>query len=278
MPKDNIYIKHDYNSSNDPKVKNMRLTYGWAGFGWYWHILEIMRCETDYKLEYSDLTFGSLAEDFKCKQEEVKKYIDHCISISKLFNKNGTHFFSDRLLRDMHKLEQIREQNKEAGKKSGISRKTAKERASNTRSTSDEHKINDSSPNPNNEIDYEQTEQPFNGRLADVELVVVVDKVIVVYKENKERVVEVDNKTATTIFKQFEENINKLTPNIKISLVLDIAQYGFERVEEAIEVSGNRGKDNFAYVHKTLVGMISDKTKKQVSDNKKSKHDDMVKR
>ena len=141
MPKDAFYFKHDSNAQADLKHKALRKHYGWEGYGWFWLLIELLRNEETYKLEYSQFTFDALAGDMNCSPDKVKEFIDYCISPVKLFEKNGSHFYSPRLLRDMAIFETVREQKRQAGIKSGEkrlgfnTRLTAKEQALNTRST-----------------------------------------------------------------------------------------------------------------------------------------------
>ncbi len=130
--KDAYYFRHDANASSDLKLKALRKKYKWKGQGWYWFIVEKLRSEANYKLSYSDLTFDGLSEDLGVGAEKVKQYIDDCIEKfkdenSSLFTKNGNYFYSDRLNRDMERLEILRQQNVKAGKASAAKRFGAKE-------------------------------------------------------------------------------------------------------------------------------------------------------
>lgn len=127
MNKDSYWFKHDSNASQDLKLKALRKRYGWQGSGWYWYLIETLRNETDYKLEYSDFTFDSLAEDMKVEVEQVKKFIDDCIEKLHLFSKDGNYFSSERLLRDMAFLDDKREKARSAGRISGEHRRAAAE-------------------------------------------------------------------------------------------------------------------------------------------------------
>jgi len=110
-----IYIKHDAPAYIDPNIQDMIASYGWAGYGWFWYLVERMRLEADYKLPYSDRRFKVLAKDMEIPVNEVKEYIDYCIAVE-LFHLDGVCFWSDRLLRDMAKLDGIRASCSEASK------------------------------------------------------------------------------------------------------------------------------------------------------------------
>lgn len=109
MLKDKYWFQHDSNASQDLKCKALRRHYKWQGQGWYWFIIETMRNEDNYELEYSTLTFESLADGMLCTPEETKSFIDYCIEPCRLFKKNETHFWSERLRRDMAKLDDKKE-------------------------------------------------------------------------------------------------------------------------------------------------------------------------
>jgi len=116
MPKDSYYIKLDSNSYDDPKVKVLRARHGnmWA-FGGFVFLALKMRQESNHELEYSDLTFEALSIDMGKTPEEVKKFVDEAVRVG-LFQKNETHFYSDRLKRDMAFLQEKRDQASRAGK------------------------------------------------------------------------------------------------------------------------------------------------------------------
>ncbi len=120
--KDAYFFRHDANASSDLKLKALRKKYSWEGQGWYWFIVEGLRSEADYQLPYSDFTFESLSEDMKCEPNKVKEFIDDCIEKYQLFNRNGKseYFYSERLNRDMKKLDILREQRSRGGQASAL--------------------------------------------------------------------------------------------------------------------------------------------------------------
>ena len=114
--KDSYYIKLDSNSYDDPKVKVLRARHGnmWA-FGGFVFLALKMRQESNHELEYSDLTFEALSIDMGKTPEEVKQFVDEAVRVG-LFQKNETHFHSDRLKRDMAFLQEKRDKASMAGK------------------------------------------------------------------------------------------------------------------------------------------------------------------
>ncbi len=127
LSKDAYYFPHDSNARHDLKIKALRKVYGWQGYGWYWLIVETLREEQDFKLEYGDFTFDALADDMGCPSEDTKKFIDDCINRFKLFTADGEHFYSKSLIERMERLEKAREQRREAGKRSAEKRQKGNE-------------------------------------------------------------------------------------------------------------------------------------------------------
>ncbi len=114
--KDAFYIKLDSNAYDDAKVKVLRARHGnmWA-FGGFVFLALKMRQESNYELEYSNLTFEALSIDMGKSPEEVKQFVDEGVRVG-LFQKNETHFYSDRLKRDMAFLQEKRDKASMAGK------------------------------------------------------------------------------------------------------------------------------------------------------------------
>ncbi len=112
--KDSYYFKHDANASSDIKLRAIRKKYSWKGIGWFWFLIEQLRNQDNYKLPYNELTYEGLSGDMDCTAEETKKFIDDCLHFG-LLKKNGEHFSSDRLSRDMDWLDEKREKTRKAG-------------------------------------------------------------------------------------------------------------------------------------------------------------------
>lgn len=104
--KDAYYFSHDSNASKDPKILAMFSVYGMAGYGWYWIIIEMLREQTDYKMDISGTySFNAFAMPLLCDAETSKKFILDCINEFKLFNSDGTYFWSESLIRRMKNWE-----------------------------------------------------------------------------------------------------------------------------------------------------------------------------
>lgn len=246
MPKDVYYLKHDANAHNDPKIKAMRKFYGWEGFGWYWLIVALMRSENNYKLEYNDLVFDSLADDMNCDSTKAKSFINDCIDKFKLFSKNGEYFYSDRLVRDMQQYESVKIQKHIAGKISGVIRNTRStdvQQMFNTRSTDDEHTLNTSSTHVKGGkkmLDKAKNEQPLNTRSTSVELGKEIDN-------SKLKNIEEINKEEN-IYKIYESNIGILTPFIAEELKDIETHYPKGWFGEAVKEACNHNARSLRYI------------------------------
>ena len=149
MPKDAFWFHHDSNASHDYKIRAAKRYYyrlveemletgnidktlvlalvAAGAVGWYWQLIEDLREQDEYCLEYSEYVFDSLSVPFLCKPSHVKDYIDRSIDTFKhrgkgLFEKNDDTFHSDRLTRDMTNWEERKEKRSEAGKAGARSR------------------------------------------------------------------------------------------------------------------------------------------------------------
>ena len=122
--KDVYYFRHDANAHDDLKLKSLRKNYGWQGYGWYWYLIEMLRNEDEYCLEYSEFAFDSLALDMGCEPAETKAFINYCVKV-KLLEKNANYFYCPRLNRDMEKWEEFRDQRRDAALK-GVEQRIAR--------------------------------------------------------------------------------------------------------------------------------------------------------
>ena len=125
MAKDVHYFKHDADAHTDLMVKAMLKKYGWLGYGWWWYIVEKLRGQDNYQLEYDVVYFESIAEDLRVEGEEVKAFIDSLVTFKLLKKVKGsevTYFHSPRLSRDMAHYDDVRLQRQTAGQTSAARR------------------------------------------------------------------------------------------------------------------------------------------------------------
>mgnify|MGYP001571362697 CR=1 FL=1 len=115
--KDAYYFKHDSNAHTDLKIKRLVKRYGWQGYGWWWLLIEIMRDQASYSLDYTEETFDFLSAEMSCSVDGAKQFIDVLLDI-KLLQRNGNdNLFSKRLNNDMRVKDDIQEQARQAALK-----------------------------------------------------------------------------------------------------------------------------------------------------------------
>lgn len=109
-----IYFSHDSNARNDDKILQLRVKYGWQGYGQFWAIIEHLASAKDYKLKL-DFILG-LALDLKIDVDVLKEFITYCVEI-KLLKSNKKYFWSQSLIDRMVQYNQLREKRSKAGAK-----------------------------------------------------------------------------------------------------------------------------------------------------------------
>ena len=108
------YFKHDIGASNDPAIIKMRVVYGCKGYGLYWLIVEYLRGTHDGKSNLVDIPL--IAYAIREREEELQEFITACIDDFRLFNSDGTCFWSDRLCRDIETWNDIGERRQLIGR------------------------------------------------------------------------------------------------------------------------------------------------------------------
>ncbi len=116
--KDAYYFSHDGNARNDPKIIKMISVYGMEGYGWFWVIIEMLREEDNYKLNiYDQSDIDVIVSQTYSDSESIKKYIDDCVKIFKLFKKSKKYLWSLSLSNRMKKMNEKREKGRKAANK-----------------------------------------------------------------------------------------------------------------------------------------------------------------
>ena len=135
MTKDAYYFRHDTNASNDPKMIALRSVYGWQGVGWYWRIIEHLREQNQYRVTITDqYCYKVLAKLLDTTRNKAETFIKACIDEFQLFKSDGQFFWSERLLRDMEKLDDKRKK-AQASAKERWEKPTQSERKANAMPT-----------------------------------------------------------------------------------------------------------------------------------------------
>jgi hypothetical protein len=126
MAKEAYYFSHDSNARSDPKILEMRSVYKSMGYGWYWMIIELMREQEDYSLSMQGkYVWNAFALQVDATAEEIKAFVQDCISEFKLFESDGTKFWSVSLRNRM----KVKDEKSEKARKSAEARwnKTSKQ-------------------------------------------------------------------------------------------------------------------------------------------------------
>ena len=127
--KDAYYFSHDANARNDPKICAMRAEFGAEGYGWYWVIVEMLREQEDYHLDYTEpFIWSAIAQQMQASAEQAQAFVQQCINTYKLFtlDANGDKFCSPSLLRRMEKRDEISKKRSRAGKKGAKTRTSSR--------------------------------------------------------------------------------------------------------------------------------------------------------
>lgn len=117
MAKQTFYFPHDGNARNDDKIIAVRMRYKMEGYGVYFAILERLLESSDYMCvkDYTVIAF-----DLRVSAELVKSIIQDFGLFS--FTEDGKYFYSEKFNKRMTPLENLREQRRQAGKKSAEKR------------------------------------------------------------------------------------------------------------------------------------------------------------
>ncbi len=125
VKKEAYFFYHDSNSRNDEKILSMRVKYGYEGYGLFWAIIEAMRDQTDYKLSTKKIKELNLSLNFD--EKKLTDFIEDCINEFNLFSSDGDKFYSNRLLSNMKKKEQISRKRSAIAKQMQSNKKKEKE-------------------------------------------------------------------------------------------------------------------------------------------------------
>jgi len=115
--KETFYFSHDYEPIGDHKIGAMLCDYGAAGYGYFWRITEMLHSEPSHKLQLKSIVYKAIAKQMQANAEQLLKFVKDCIEEYELFATDGTHFWSERVNRNMDKREEISQKRSEAGKR-----------------------------------------------------------------------------------------------------------------------------------------------------------------
>lgn len=123
------FFSHDSDAFYDEKIVGMRADYGFESYGLWWFIIERMRKEQDFKLDYNKKMFRSI-KVLTGTTIDVEKFINDCINEYELFVLEEDKFYSRSFLNRMNlmieKQQKRSEQARIAGKRSAEVRRQKK--------------------------------------------------------------------------------------------------------------------------------------------------------
>ena len=150
MSKDAYYFSHDSNARNDQRLMKVRMKYGMEGYGIYFGLIEILREQKDYTLNFDDIE--SIAYGLMVDLDKV----EDIVSNFNLFHTEGDLFYSKSLKRRMEKLDLIKEKRSEAGRLGGKSKANAKAKVKQTQASKvKQSKVNNSKVNKSKELNID---------------------------------------------------------------------------------------------------------------------------
>lgn len=132
------FFSHDSDAFYDEKIVGMRADYGFESYALWWFIIERMRKEEDFKLDYDKKTVRTI-KVLTGTKIDVEKFINDCINEYDLFILDNEKFYSKSFLNRMNlmieKQQKKSEQARIAGKRSAEVRKQKRESEMNNNST-----------------------------------------------------------------------------------------------------------------------------------------------
>ncbi len=82
----------------------------------------MLHSEETHKISKKDYVYLAIAKQMSTSVEQVKAIVNYAIDTCELFAQNDTHFWSERVMRNIEKREDISKKRSEAGKKSAETR------------------------------------------------------------------------------------------------------------------------------------------------------------
>jgi Domain of unknown function (DUF4373) len=126
--KDAYYFQHDANARHDPKLLMLNKECGMEGIGRWWCLVEILREQEDYAFDISEThNLKALRYELNFENEEgLTTFLNTLVELCLIRRFEGK-IISHALMKRMHRLDEIKEKRREAGIKSGESRKALSE-------------------------------------------------------------------------------------------------------------------------------------------------------
>ncbi|MFA7087284.1 MAG: Lin1244/Lin1753 domain-containing protein, partial [Aliarcobacter sp.] len=91
------YIKHDINASDDDKLIQLQVDFGFSGLGFYWRLLELIYRNEGRLAKKSSVSIG---ERGGMRKKASAEMVDEMVSLG-LFHEDGGNLISDRAMEDI---------------------------------------------------------------------------------------------------------------------------------------------------------------------------------
>jgi len=140
MKNKDYYFSHDYNPTNDPKIVCLLGNFGGLGYGVYWRIIELLHQEENNKLPLKKYIYEAIAKQMLANAQQIEAIINECLNTYELFISDGEFFWSNRVLSNVKRQEEISNIRSIAGKAGAIAKQNVAN-VSKTRNKIKENKI-----------------------------------------------------------------------------------------------------------------------------------------
>jgi hypothetical protein len=120
--KKSYYFQHDFEAINDPKIQYILAKFGAEGYALWWRIVEMLHQDEHNKLPFKEYIYFALDVQLALEKGVSKNFIDTCIKDVELLQTDGEYFWSQRVLKNVGKMQDIKEKRSSAGKKSAEKR------------------------------------------------------------------------------------------------------------------------------------------------------------
>lgn len=121
------YFQHDLTARYDEKISYLCRKYGGIAYGMYWAIVEQLHKEETNKLDFNKRKLDDIATFLKINVDELIEMIKFSINECELFESDGSYFWSNRVLKNIDKMNEIRDARSGAGKASAEAKRILKE-------------------------------------------------------------------------------------------------------------------------------------------------------
>jgi hypothetical protein len=111
-----IYFTHDSNARRDPKIRALIVNWGFAGYGMFWALIEMIR-EEGGLLELNQNTMIAIADELKIDANACEKFTHALLDLELIKKDEQNCIYSNRLNESISHLDKLKELRKKAAEK-----------------------------------------------------------------------------------------------------------------------------------------------------------------